>query len=360
MRAIEQVCGWALMLTVLADVFLTVLYARIGTGILSQYLAKTVWAVFKSIPLKRHRELLLSFCGPAILVLLVLIWSFLLAIAAGLIVHPEMGSGLRASSGKTPTDLITAIMVGGSSLSIVGSSNFAPQTGGMKLLFLFNSVVGTSVISLTLTYLMQVYSALRERNAIGLKLHALSGETGDAAACLALLFPDGELSGGYNHLADIGAEMCATKEAHHFYPVLFYFRFRQPIYAVSRTTLLCLDMASLIKSGMSDEKAGWLKKSAAVSQLWSVSLLLLSTLEQNYLGGVPSSRETQAIPSERWRTRYLSAIDQLRRADVPIIADEQAGFEAYIALRRCWEPLIGALAPAMAYRLAEIDPAGQY
>ena len=48
----------------------------------------------------------------------------------------------------------------------------------MKVMFLFNSVVGTSVISLTLTYLMQVYAALRERNTLGLKMHAMSAETG--------------------------------------------------------------------------------------------------------------------------------------------------------------------------------------
>src|SRR5215213_5246287 len=94
----------------------------------------------------------------------------------------------------------TAVYVGGSSLSIVGASNFAPHTAAMKAMFLFNSVVGTSVISLTLTYLMQIYAALRERNALGLKMHASSGETGDAAELLAGLFPDGELSGGYNNL----------------------------------------------------------------------------------------------------------------------------------------------------------------
>jgi hypothetical protein len=66
------------------------------------------------------------------------------------------------------------------------------------------------------------------------------------------------------------------------------------------------------------------------------------------------------VPRERWRARYHSALDRLREACVPIVGDEEAGAEAYIALRRCWEPLIGALAPAMAYRLSEIDPAGRH
>ena len=212
MRALEQVFGAFLMLTVLLDVFLTVLYARVETGVLSHKLARLSWRLFRLLPAGRYRPTVLSLCGPAILVLLVLTWSVLLAVGAGLIIHPELGSGVRASSGETPTDLLTAVYVGGSSLSIVGASNFAPQTAAMKVMFLFNSVVGTSVISLTLTYLMQIYAALRERNALGLKMHAMSAETGDAAELLARLFPDGELSGGYNNLSELAGEMADAKE----------------------------------------------------------------------------------------------------------------------------------------------------
>jgi hypothetical protein len=288
-------------------------------------------------------------------VLLVLTWSVLLAFGAGLISHPELSTGVRASSGETPTDFVTAVYVGGSSLSIVGASDFAPHTAAMKVMFLFNSVVGTSVISLTLTYLMQIYAALRERNALGLKMHAMSAETGDAAELVAGLFPDGELSGGYNNLSELAGEMAETKEGHHFYPVLFYFRFREPYYSVSRTTLLALDSVSLIKSALADDKAGWVKKSAAVQQLWSVSLMLVSTLDETFLDQAPEAGSDHK--AEPWRARYFAAVQRLRQAGLPLVADEGTGAELYVKLRRRWDPLIAALAPAMAYSMDEIDPA---
>jgi len=275
-------------------------------------------------------------------VLLVLTWSVLLAVGAGLIIHPELGTGVRASSGETPTDFITAVYVGGSSLSIVGASDFAPHTAAMKVMFLFNSVVGTSVISLTLTYLMQIYAALRERNALGLKLHAM--------------FPDGELSGGYNNLSELAGEMAEAKEGHHFYPVLFYFRFREPYYSVSRTTLLALDTVSLIKSALADDKAGWVKKSASVQQLWSGSLMLVSTLDETFLDQAPEGGG-DAITAEPWRARYFAALRRLRQAGLPLVADEATGAELYVTLRGRWDPLIAALAPAMGYSMDEIDPA---
>jgi hypothetical protein len=90
-----------------------------------------------------------------------------LVFGAGLIMHPKLGTAVRSSSGQTPTDFVTAIYVGGSSISILGSSNFEPETKGFRMLFLLGAIVGVSTVSLTLTYLMQVYGALLHCNAGG-------------------------------------------------------------------------------------------------------------------------------------------------------------------------------------------------
>jgi hypothetical protein len=236
-RWVEPIAGALLMALVLADVFLTVLYARAGTEIISSRLARLVWLTLRRLASGSGRSHLLSFCGPFIVVALLLTWSILLALGAGLIVHPQLGTNITNGNQGTPTDFVTALYVAGSSLSIVGGSSFAPQSAGAKLLFLLNSVIGTSVISLTITYLMQIYGALRSRNSLCLKIHTLSGETGDAAELLAHLFANNQLSAGYNNLSELASEVTAAKEAHHFYPVLFYFRFPEPHYSVSRSWL---------------------------------------------------------------------------------------------------------------------------
>jgi hypothetical protein len=166
-RWVEPLSGASLMAVVLGDVFLTVLYARAGTGIISDRLAKVIWLALRRVSWGDGR--LLSFCGPCIVVALLLTWSMLLALGAALIVHPQLGTTITNTNQDTPTDFVTAIYVAGSSLSIVGGSNFAPQSAGTKLLFLLNSVIGTSVISLTITYLMQIYGALRSRNSLCLR-----------------------------------------------------------------------------------------------------------------------------------------------------------------------------------------------
>lgn len=362
LRWLEPLLGALLMLLVLLDVFLTVLYARAGAGLISRVHARWTWRLFLAVskPFGRARGLFLSLVGPAILVTLVLLWAFLLAVGAALIIHPNLGASVRASSGETPTDFMAALYAGGSSISLVGASNFSPQTGGFRLLYLFNSIVGTAVTSLTLTYLMQVYNALQRRNKLGLNLELSSAETGDAAELIAGLGPEGKFDAGYSDLSKMAGEVAGAKESHHFYPVLFYFRFNEPYYSMSRSSLIALDTVTLIKSALDDEEYDWLKESAAVAQLWRSSMLLLQTLRDIFLSGDATGQQASpdAQTVDGWRRRYSAALRRLKQAGVKTRGDEQAGADLYVSLRAEWDQQVKTLAAALAYRLDEIDTAG--
>lgn len=353
---LEPLLGGIVLAITLLDVFFTVLYARASTGLLAPRLARGVWRVFRGLAGGRNARIL-SYCGPAQLIMLVLMWGILLALGAGLIIHPALGTGVKSSSGNTETDFITALFVGGSSMSIVGGGDYGPATPGFKLLFLFNSLVGMSVTSLTLTYLMQVYTALRSRNTLGLMVQGQSGETGDAAELLAHWGPQGRFDGGYNNLSTLAGQVAAIKETHHFYPVLFYFRFEDPFYAMSRVLLVFLDAAALIRTALDPRELGWLRESAALIELDGTSRRLLHTLTENFpVHADPSVNSPQS--HERWRTRYDQALARLREAGIPTRDDAEAGAREYIRLRAEWEPGIQAVAPALGYRMEDIDTAG--
>ncbi|HEX3760754.1 MAG TPA: ion channel [Kofleriaceae bacterium] len=192
----------------------------------------------------------------------------MLTFGAAMILHPVLGSAVVSQQGQTATDFFAALIAAGRSLSIVGAGEFSPRTGGARLFFLFNSVVGTAIISLTLTYLMQVYNSLKQRNALGMTLHLMTMRTGDAAELVAGLGPDGQFSTGYGHLIQLANQMTEVEESHHFYPVLLYFRFHDPFYSVSEFAFVALDALSLTETALSEEKFHWLKHSAAVAALW--------------------------------------------------------------------------------------------
>lgn len=225
------------MLTItLLDVFLTVLYARAGSGLLAPRLARGVWRVFRGLSGGR-RAGILNYCGPVQLVTLVLIWGVLLALGSGLIIHPVLGTSVKSSSGETGADFVTAY------------------------------------------------------------------------------------------------------------------------YAPPRILLVILDAAALIRTALDPRELGWLQESAALAELEGGSTLLLRTLNQSF--PVHADPSADGLRSrERWRMRYGQALQRLREAGIPTRDDSDAGAQEYVELRAKWEPGIEALAPALGFRMEDVDRAG--
>lgn len=118
----------------LADVFLTVLYARMGAGLLASRVAAVIWSGCRRVARTRRRPgAFLSFCGLAILVCVLLLWAAGLTLGTALVVHPALGHAVRSESGPTPTDFMTALYVGANSVCIVGSGGMRPHTTPFRL-----------------------------------------------------------------------------------------------------------------------------------------------------------------------------------------------------------------------------------
>jgi len=347
---LEQLLGSGVMLLFLTDIFFTVLYARAGTGLLAPRWNRSVWAVVSGASQlsSRHRSTILSFGGPLIVVTLIAFWAFGLTIGAALIIRPELGTSIRPSSGDTPTDFVTALLVAGNSLSIVGGGDYSPHTSGTRILSLLNSLVGASVLSMVLSYLVQVYSALRERNALALTVDLMTGGTGDAAEMLARLGPDGDFTNATSELGNLARSLALTKEAHHFYPLLFYFRFEEPFYSVSRFCFVLLDLTSLIETALDRQNRTTLVRSAPVASLQRCASLLLGTLDRHFPTIDDKQTQSQAIDFER---SYATALDILRNAGV----DTERDTDGYNRHRGAWEPLVRRVGPALGYGMSEID-----
>lgn len=365
LHVVMQIVGVIVMLCLLTDVFLTVLYARMGTTLLSGRVGRLTWRIFRSVAslFPRHRGAILSFCGPAMMLVLVGFWAIGLTFGAALIFYPALGTAIQSGGGEPmPHDFATAMYAAANSLSIVGAGSYSAKTTAFKFIYMFNSLVGLCGISLTLTYLMQVYSALRGRNAAALRAYLATGETGDAAEFVAGLGPRGEFNNATSRLSDMAAEIADVKETHHFYEMLVYFRFPETYYAVTSLATIALDTVSLIKSALDDEQFATLKESAAVQDLWHASQRLLGVVADALLPGGRSPKDPASPPDaatrERWRRRYLAAVRRLDNAGIATFADEETGFRIYAQLRSQWEPDAARLARAMLYDPMDLDPAG--
>ncbi|MFB0492093.1 hypothetical protein ABIE45_004679 [Methylobacterium sp. OAE515] len=73
---------------------------------------------------------MLSFCSPVVLIVYVLLWTLGLTLGAGRIIHPRLGGAVRASSGETPADFMTALYAGTSSTAFRSCARLHAQVYG--------------------------------------------------------------------------------------------------------------------------------------------------------------------------------------------------------------------------------------
>ncbi len=352
---LEQVAGLCLLTLILVDIFVTVLYARAGTGLIAPHVERLFWRVIRrmSTVTRRGREHILSIGGPLLVVAIVVMWFVGLALGAALVIQPALGSGVRATSGETPTTFTAALFAGGSSVSIVGSGGFEPDTDTFRLFYFLAALAGTAVTSLVLTYLMQVYTALLRRNTVALQVDTWSGQTGDAVELLMRLFPGGQTSAGYNVMVQWASAVTSVKETHHFYPVLCYFRFTDVRYSMARTALITLEATALIRTALDARHFGWVRGSAALEQLEGSARLLLGTLAQE--SHVPVHSVTRSAAAAQWERRFTAALPRLRHAGIEVTDDVDAGLAEYVQRRESWDAPLVRLGGLLGYTPEQID-----
>lgn len=354
MNVLVQVMGVIVILLALVDIYLTVLHPRVDSSLLSVPIARVTWQLFRSVaravPKRRHQ--LLSYGGSTIVVIVVAVWVLLLILGFALISWTGLGTAIQASQGQTPTDFITALYYSGYSLTTLGTGDLVPQTSTHRLLVVLQAALGFSTFTLTITYILSVYSALTRRNTFALSLHHRTNNTADAAELLARLAADNNLNNIQQDISNMARDLMYLLESQNTYSVLLYFRFRQPYYALPRIMYLSMDTVTLIKSALDAEKYRSVVKSAAATELWCGGLHLLKEVCDALL---PRARSNMREQNEQiWREHYYDAIERLKTEGIETAPDLEAGAALYISLRYEWEPYLSKLTHYMEYDRSEV------
>lgn len=352
---LSQILGIGIIVTVLADVYLTVLYPRSGKSTLSLLLSKGVWELFRWLarqPLMPDKRLL-SFCGPTLLILVVTFWICCLTLGFSLLFWPALGNGIQASQGETPTDFATAVYYSGFTVTTLGVGDLVPKTAIWRVITILEAALGFSVITATITYLLSVYSALNRRNTFALSLYHRSASAANAADILVRLKGFGHFELATQEITGITRDLLYLLESHHAYPVLHYFRFQEAQYSLARMALVSLDLVTLIKAALHPNIYQPLLSSSAVTELENGGLDLLYQVSESFLN---ERAMDQSSHKQDWRQWYFKATQILQEHGIETVDDLEAGADRYVALREQWHTIVVALAHYMDYRWSDIAP----
>ncbi|HEY0314580.1 MAG TPA: hypothetical protein VGC56_19055 [Allosphingosinicella sp.] len=215
---LELAAGIALAAMTLRDVFDTVVVP--GGSHASLHIARRL--VFVLLPvwkrLRGRRRGLSTMFAPFALVASFAIWMGLLAIAFGLMVH-------AAGTSFTPhiTSFGDAVFAAGSALVTIGQSSDTVRDGG-RWVMLAAGFCGLGVMTMAVTYLLEVQSSIAHRDSGIFKLRTSAGEPPAAVALLEKFAAIGAVAELPRILRD-GRDWCAAvRQSHTSHPSLIYFR----------------------------------------------------------------------------------------------------------------------------------------
>lgn len=349
--------GVGIITVTLADVFMTVLFPRSSNRTLSRLLSKGTWRLFcgaSKLPVVGSG--VLSYCGSAILIVIVVFWVCALTLGFAVLVWPTLGSGIQSSQGDTPTDFATALYYSGYTITTLGIGDLVPTSTWWRMMTVLEAALGFSVITATITYLLSVYNALTRRNAFALSLYHRSTNGADAVHLLVQMKGFGQFEMATQNISDITRDLLFLLESYHAYPVIHYFRFREAKYSLARIALISLDLATLINTALAPKPYQPLIGSSAVTELENGGLNLLNQITNSFLGqGVLE----QSSCKPDWRKRYFNAIEYLQKHGIEVVDDLESGADQYVAYREQWDQIVVGLAKYMKYSWHQINSSNE-
>ena len=216
--AAETILGIVLAVLTLRDVFDTVVvpggsHATLHVARRLNFVLLPVWKRLRG----RGRGLSTMF-APLVLVASFAAWMLLLALAFGLLAH---------AVGRTFDPPLAgfgdAVFAAGSALVTIGESN-GSVTGAGRWVVLAAGFCGLAVMTMAVTYLLEVQSSIARRDAGILKLRTSAGDPPSAVALLEK-YARIEAAAELPRVLRDGRDWCArVRQSHSSHPSLIYFR----------------------------------------------------------------------------------------------------------------------------------------
>ena len=359
---IYTTAGLVLLALLIFDIYATVLHSSARYGPVGESLNRSVWritrgAAFRLSRANRHR--LLNMVGPLLLPLLIVVYVVLLVFAFALVYYPHIPSGFTFSAAHPEAGWVDAVYFSGCTLTTVGYGDVVPRLTSLRFLALFESASGLVVISLAITYMLTVYTALERKRAVAVSLYHQAGEGADVAGLIAHHFVEGRFYGLRDALRTVTRDLQGLLESHIDHPVIHYFHPVEVYKSTPRVLFLLLETCTVIRAALDREQNEDLRNYPEVRTLEAgvrhvlTQLVGSLDLERRERPRRPTEQEAEE-DGRRWRRRYDQTVARLRDSGIKTRDDEEQGWEEYREQREEWESKLRRLALHLGYDWDEV------
>ena len=354
--------GFVLLALIIFDIYATVLHSSARYGPVGESLNRSVWRVARTVAFKlsranRHR--LLNMVGPLLLPLLIVVYIVLLILAFALIYYPYIPRGFTFGVEHPEPGWIDAVYFSGITLTTVGYGDVVPRLAPLRFLALFEAASGLVIISLAITYMLTVYTALEQKRAVAVSLYHQAGEGADVAGFIAHHFVEGRFYGLRDALRTVTRDLQGLLESHIDHPVIHYFHPVEVYKSTPRVLFLLLETCAVIRAALDREENKDLRNYPEVRTLDAgvrhVLRQLVDSLdlERRERPRSPTKQEEEET-QQRWHRRYEQTVTRLREEGIGIRRDKEQGWVEYRTQREEWESELRRLSLHLGYDWDEV------
>lgn len=158
-------CGGAMVAAVLVDIFHT-LASPGRQGRLSRLVHTTIWRLSRRS----------AWSGPLAMLAVIGVWGVAAVVGWALVYWPHMPDGFTFPAGSSAASdpaFLDALYVSMVTISTLGFGDVFPDTGWLRVANPLEAIFGFALLTIAVSWVLQVYPALSRRRALALRLTIL-------------------------------------------------------------------------------------------------------------------------------------------------------------------------------------------
>ena len=211
------IVGSIILLWALIEGLWTTLWIDGSSAPFTTRLTSWIWKFWRTI-FKQKRHKTLSLAGPLVLFLTVFLWIILIWLGWTMIFYAEPGA-LEDSKGVN-ADFAGTLWYTAYTMFTVGNGDYKPQGDIWQLLSSFVAFTGMGMVTLSITYLMQIVSSVVTKRSFASQVTSIAKTadsfvvaqwTGDSFGAIEL------------QLNSLSGQLAILNEQHLAYPILHYY-----------------------------------------------------------------------------------------------------------------------------------------
>jgi hypothetical protein len=224
MATTSVLVGLALVLLALVDVAWTTIAAGSGAGPLTKRLTDVIWRAALAVHRRRSSHRLLSFAGVVIVFAVLAMWIALIVAGWSLVFGVAPGA-VRDGMTGVPADLSDRLYFVGYTVFTLGIGDYVPGDGTWQLATILATGTGLVMVTLSITYLVPVASAVAGRR----ELAAYIASLGSSPMAIVRTGWDGTgFDGLSDHFVELTTRLTTSRQAHLNYPIVHFFHTGNP------------------------------------------------------------------------------------------------------------------------------------